>query len=198
MSLPASVCDVLANHVTLEVECSDRMYLNLYQPRLVYPGGVVGFFRTHRGMPFVSGALMDPISKGFVVSIHRFIKDRGLDLVHCTKGQRKDDVANGCLARHDGTEGIPLRRPGSGEVQRLPHREAHQRADGQALPVDGDVVRDGEPVLLLRPRRRLRAFFFKFGTYFPCTARVCRNGHHFAQRQAAEEGSASNPSTTAS
>jgi hypothetical protein len=41
MSLPASVCDVLANHVTLEVECIDRMHLNLYQPRLVYPGGVV-------------------------------------------------------------------------------------------------------------------------------------------------------------
>ena len=65
MSLPASVADVLANHVTLEVECIDRMYLNLYQPKLVYPAGVVGFFKGHRGMPFVSSALMDPISKGF-------------------------------------------------------------------------------------------------------------------------------------
>jgi hypothetical protein len=82
MSLPASVADVLANHVTLEVECIDRMYLNLYQPKLVYPAGVVGFFKGHRGMPFVSSALMDPISKGFVVGIHRFVKDRVIDLVH--------------------------------------------------------------------------------------------------------------------
>lgn len=34
MNLPRSVADVLADHVTLEVESIDRMYLNLYQPRL--------------------------------------------------------------------------------------------------------------------------------------------------------------------
>src|SRR5438552_17027743 len=108
MSLPASVADVLANHVTLEVECIDRMYLNLYQPKLVYPAGVVGFFKGHRGMPFVSSALMDPISKGFVDALHRFVKDRGLDLVHLTKGQRRDDVANNYRKVHDGCEDILL------------------------------------------------------------------------------------------
>src|SRR2546421_12820449 len=108
MSLPASVADVLADHVTLEVECIDRMYLNLYQPKLVYPAGVVGVFKGHRGMPFVSSALMDPISKGFVVGIHRFVADRGLDLVHFTEGQRKDDVARDYLGTHDGPEGVPF------------------------------------------------------------------------------------------
>jgi hypothetical protein len=34
MTLPRSAGDVLAGHVTLEVECIDRMYLNVYQPRL--------------------------------------------------------------------------------------------------------------------------------------------------------------------
>ena len=34
MSLPRTVADVLNEHVTLEVECIDRMYLNVYQPRL--------------------------------------------------------------------------------------------------------------------------------------------------------------------
>src|SRR5260370_41992001 len=106
MSHPASVAEVLANHVPLEVECIDRMYLNLYQPKLVYPAGVVGFFKGHRGMPFVSSAAMGPISKGFVVGIHRFVKDRGVDLVHFTKGQRKDDGANGYLATPAGAEGI--------------------------------------------------------------------------------------------
>src|SRR5438105_8636108 len=106
MSLPASVADVLANHVTLEVECIDRMYLNLYQPKLVYPAGVVGFFKGHREMPFASSALMDPMTKDFVAGIHRFVGDHGLDLVHFQKGQRKDDVARSYLARHDGSEGI--------------------------------------------------------------------------------------------
>ena len=34
MSLPRSVAEVLKQHVTLEVEGIDRMYLNVYQPRL--------------------------------------------------------------------------------------------------------------------------------------------------------------------
>jgi len=29
----------------LEVECVDRMYLNLYVPKLQYESGVVGFLR---------------------------------------------------------------------------------------------------------------------------------------------------------
>ncbi len=66
MTLPRSVADVLADHVTLEVECIDRMFLNLYQPRLQHELGVVGFFKVHRGFPFVSSVLMDPISKEFV------------------------------------------------------------------------------------------------------------------------------------
>ncbi|HSH59124.1 MAG TPA: hypothetical protein VK988_05675, partial [Acidimicrobiales bacterium] len=31
-------------------------------------------------------------------------------------------------------------------------------------------------------------FFIKFGTYFPYTAKVCLNGHHWAQCQATKAG----------
>jgi hypothetical protein len=106
MTIPRSVADVLADHVSMELECIDRMYLNLYQPKLMWPGGVVGFFKGHRGQPFASSALMDPISKDFVASMHRFIKVGGLDLVHFAPGERKDDVARSYLAQHDGTEGV--------------------------------------------------------------------------------------------
>ncbi len=106
MNLPRSVGDVLDGHVTLEVECVDRGYLNLYIPKLMYPVGVIGFFTYHRGMPFASGALMDPITKGFVAAIHRYIKGHGVDLVHFVKGERKDEVALRYLAGHDGTEQI--------------------------------------------------------------------------------------------
>lgn len=65
------------------------MYLNLYVPKLAYPEGVVGFFRSTRGQPFASGAVMGPITKKFVASIHRFLKDNGLDLVDFKKGSGK-------------------------------------------------------------------------------------------------------------
>ncbi len=41
MSIPRSVADVIQNHVTLEVEGIDRMYLNVYQPKLQFEKGVL-------------------------------------------------------------------------------------------------------------------------------------------------------------
>ena len=38
MSVPRSVAEVLAEHVTLEVEGIDRMYLNVYVPALQREG----------------------------------------------------------------------------------------------------------------------------------------------------------------
>src|SRR6476620_3222246 len=62
MSLPRSVAEVLAEHVTLEVEGIDRMYLNVYIPGLQREQGVACFFRFHRGHQFASSALMDGLA----------------------------------------------------------------------------------------------------------------------------------------
>jgi hypothetical protein len=106
MTLPKIVAEVLRDHVAYELECIDRMYLTIYQLKPVYPSGAVGFFKGHRGMPFASGALTDPISKDFVASIHRFLDEHGLDLVHFQKGERKDDIAKGYLPGHDGSDAV--------------------------------------------------------------------------------------------
>ena len=34
MSIPQSVAEILNNHVRFELECIDRMYLNVYVPKL--------------------------------------------------------------------------------------------------------------------------------------------------------------------
>src|SRR2546430_17615172 len=61
-----SVADIVNGHVKLSVEGIDRMYLNVYGPRLQREPGVVWFFRAHRGQPLPSAALMGPISRGLV------------------------------------------------------------------------------------------------------------------------------------
>ena len=106
MTVPRSVADVLTDHVTLEVESIDRMFCNLYIPQLQHVNGVVHFFRGHRGAPFASSALMDPISKEFVASIHRFCRDQDVPMVDFLRGQRKDDVAHEYLAAFTGEEGV--------------------------------------------------------------------------------------------
>ena len=74
MSVPRSVAEVLKEHVTLEVEGIDRMYLNVYIPQLQREQGVASFFRFHRGHQFASSALMDPISKAFVAGLEQYAK----------------------------------------------------------------------------------------------------------------------------
>ena len=44
----------------------DRMYLNVFVPDLQYEQGIVHFFRTHRGQPLPSAALMSPMTRSFV------------------------------------------------------------------------------------------------------------------------------------
>jgi hypothetical protein len=87
MSIPHSVADILDHHVTFELECIDRMYLNVYVPRLQCESGVAGFFRNHRGHKFASSALMDPITKAFVASMEHFSKQQQIPLVQFQKGQ---------------------------------------------------------------------------------------------------------------
>src|SRR6516165_8881223 len=93
MSLPRTVAEVLSEHVTLEVEGIDRIYLNVYQPRLQTDRGVAAFFRFHRGETFASSALMDPMSKSFLAAVDRFVAREQIPLIVFTKGQRKDDIA---------------------------------------------------------------------------------------------------------
>jgi hypothetical protein len=73
MTLPRSAADVLAGHVLFEIEAIDRMYLNLYQPRLQHGAGIASFFVGHRGSRFASSALIAPMTAAFTADISHFI-----------------------------------------------------------------------------------------------------------------------------
>ena len=93
MKLRPTVASVINEHVTLELESIDRLYLNIFVPQLQREGGVAAFFRVHRGHPFASSALMDPISKEFVARLESFAKEQRVPVVQFRKGERKDDIA---------------------------------------------------------------------------------------------------------
>ena len=106
MNRPRSAAAVLKDHVTLEVEGIDRMYLNVYQPRLQTDRGVAAFFRFHRGEPFASSALMAPMSTAFIDAVDRFVAPEQVPLITFAKGQRKDDIAKEHHAPFHGSDGI--------------------------------------------------------------------------------------------
>ena len=101
-----NVADILANHVTFEMEGIDRMYLNAYVPSLQTGGGFVWFVKTQLGGRVPSTMLVAPMSQQFVRTIERFVETEGVDLVTFEKGQRKDDVAQQYLATFAGDEGV--------------------------------------------------------------------------------------------
>ena len=189
MSLPRSVADVLQQHVTLEVEGIDRMYLNVYQPRLQTDRGVAAFFRFHRGATFASSALMDPMSKAFVAAVERFVEQEQIPLVTFAKGQRKDDVAQEYRSA--------LRRDRGDRLSSARRRRRHP----SSAPRSAAIPKPARPTPgSCGPRpwsttttstgidEDFGPFFLKFCTYFPYNAKLCINGHEYVKRQLAKEG----------
>ena len=89
-----NVNDLLRDHVTLTVECLDRIYLNGYIPTLQMPGQLVNFLIGHRGNKIPSPALLGRITDDFKAQIQSFAEQGGIPMVHFEPGQRKDDVAS--------------------------------------------------------------------------------------------------------
>ena len=106
MSIPLTVTEILRDHVTLEVESLDRMYLNVYVPHLQHERGVVAFFRYQPEQTFASSALMAPMSQAFVTAINTFVKAHQISLITFPKGPRKDDLVAKHLARFQSEEGV--------------------------------------------------------------------------------------------
>ena len=59
MKVARSVAEVLSQHMTLALECIDRMHLNVYVPLLQTGAGVAYFFRKIRDRP----VLMAPTTR---------------------------------------------------------------------------------------------------------------------------------------
>src|SRR5882672_4825406 len=106
MTLPRTVADVLADHVVFEVECIDRMYLNVYVPGLQYAAGLVAYVHRQLELPIASTAPLGKISDGFSAAMHRFARDQRVPWVDFVKGERKDDIAHAHLSEFTGQEGV--------------------------------------------------------------------------------------------
>jgi hypothetical protein len=188
MSLPRSVAEVLKQHVTLEVEGIDRMYLNIYQPRLQTDRGVAAFFRFHRGATFASSALMDPISKSFIAAVDCFVKQKQIPLITFTKGQRKDDITQEYRSRFNGTEGIVVVGKAQEKTPVFRTEKRRNPQTGQKYPW---IVRTTAMVnhyYFYGIDEDFGPFFLKICTYFPYNAKLCINGHEYVKQQLAKEG----------
>jgi len=89
-----TVAEILKEHVALDVECFDRLYLNGYIPSLQTEGQLTYFLTQHLGNKIASPALLGRITNDFVKRVESFIGDQGIPRVEFKNKDRKDCIAN--------------------------------------------------------------------------------------------------------
>jgi len=188
MTVPRTVAAILRDHVTLEVEGLDRMYLNAVVPILQSERGIAWFFRDGRGHTFASSALMAPMTRAFVDALEEYARRETIDIVNFEKDQRKDEVAAEYRERFRGEEGVLF----IGKAQeKAPVFRTERRRDGKSGVSYAWLYRSSAMVnqyYVYAIDRDFGPFFLKFCSYFPYNAKLCINGHEYVKRQLARRG----------
>ena len=188
MSLPRTAAEVLRQHVTLELECIDRLYLNVYQPELQLERKVYYYLRAQHGAGAVSSRHFQGMTHAFVRQIEAFAEREQVPLLTFEKDTRKEELAAAYRAQFAGTEGILF-------IGKAQEKTTVFRTERRTNPTTGQTY-----AWLVRSTAMVNhfycygidddfgPFFLKFSSYFPFTGRLCLNGHEYVKRQLAKEG----------
>jgi hypothetical protein len=182
------VAEVLREHVVLEVEAIDRMYLNVYVPHLQSVGAVVGYLRVHRGQRFASTTAVTPMTEAFVRNIDQFVNQEGVDLVAFQKWQRKDDVTQKYLRRFREREGVLYVGKAQEKARVMRTERRRSRYTGGTYPWIVESTAMVNHYYFYCVDEDFGPFFVKFCSYFPYNAKLCINGHEYLKRQLAKRG----------
>jgi hypothetical protein len=90
----ANINELLDGHVTLEVECIDRLYLNGYVGKLATSGGLYLFLSEHLGKPVPSPVVLAQITQRFVEELKSYAEQNAIPVIQFEHGERKEDRAN--------------------------------------------------------------------------------------------------------
>jgi hypothetical protein len=191
----ANVETLLRDHVTLNVDCIDRLYLNGYVARLQRPENLWWFLHEHRKNPVVSPVLLKRLSDQFIAAIHGFAVREQVPIVRFDGARRKEEIAREHLARLDGAEGVVMigvaqeKVSGFRVVQKGPRRRARTPLNGKAPCFSfyrGDVYVNQYYFYIFD--RDFGLSFIKFSSYVPFGVRVWLNGHEWVKRQLDHRG----------
>src|SRR3981081_1442237 len=189
MKLRKSVAELQREHVVLELECIDRMYLNAYVPQLTSEAGVAGFGRGHPRHRFASPKQVAEMTEAFVESIIQFGLEHKIDLVRFKKGQRKDAIMQARLRafKKKHQEGVVFIGVAQEKGRGAPTvRKAF--GNGGTIPWINYSSANVNFYYFYCLDDDLGTFFIKFCSYFPYTAKLCINGHEYLKCQLERRG----------
>lgn len=183
-----TVHELIEGHVTLSIEGLDRIYINGYVPILQTEGGVAYYFAKRFNKKIASPVLMDPMTRQFVASVEKFIKDEQLDRVRFERRQRKDEITQSYLRKQPEKTGV------------LYVGVAQEKFSAFRMQKQLDKKTGNKRAHLFRSSVMCNQYYFyivdedwgpmfiKMASYFPYTLRICMNGHEYLKRQLEKEG----------
>lgn len=202
MASVVNINEVLDRHVGLDLECLDRIYLNVYVPNLQVGGQVVSFLTRHRGDPIPSPARFQQMGDRFRRAVQAYAERNDIPILRLKRpdrsrwDDRKLDHMQPYLdrANEDQRFGV-VAIVAAQEIQRVfMATERHKGEHGKAVNFGFDKANRAVTVFyfyVLDPD--FGAGFIKLCTYFPYPGKVWLNGHEWVKRQAAHDGLAFTP-----
>ena|ERR1022692_2137072 len=187
MKITHSLAELQKDHVVMELECIDQMYLNAYVPQLTSEAGIAAFCRGYLGHRFASTKQAVAMTQAFIKSIEAFIQREGLGLVRFKKGQRKDDVLQQKLRHFKKKEGVLFVGVAQEKV-RVPRTTRKACPGGGTIPWIIYSTAMVNVYYFYCRDQDFGPFFLKFCSYFPYSAKLCFNGHEYLKCQLAHRG----------
>jgi hypothetical protein len=173
-----SIPELLSGHVTLEVECLDRLYLNGYIGKLATPGGLVTFMREQLGKPIPSPVVLGQVTERFREAVRAKAEREEVPIYQFDHKERKDDVANRIRQQRGIRDGIVF----VGVAQ-----EKAQAFSGKKISGQFEFTRDKTVYVnhyyFYIDDADFGPLFLKVCSYAPWGIKLCLNGHEWVKRQ---------------
>jgi len=183
-----TIKQILDEHVTLTVECLDRLYLNGYVPGLQTEAGLIAFLVRHLKFPVASPALLGQITQAYVRQVEAYIQNHQIPVVSFKKGERKDKIARKMRRQYPVRDAVVF----VGVAQ-----EKAQGFKGSKTPTADRCYPHfhyaRQPVFVKHyyfyvEDTQFGEGFIKVCAYAPYAIKVYLNGHEWAKRQLEQAG----------
>lgn len=173
-----SIPELLDGHVTLEVECLDRLYLNGYIGPLATSGGLVTFMREQLGKPIPSPVVLGQVTEKFRDGVKAMAEGQQIPIYQFDHKERKDDVANQIRQQRVVRDGIVF----VGVAQEKAQAFQGKKVNGQFEFTRDKTVYVNHYYFYIEDAD-FGPLFLKVCSYAPWGIKLCLNGHEWAKRQ---------------
>src|SRR5271165_6816806 len=174
----ASIPELLNGHLTLEVECLDRLYLNGYIANLATGPQLSYFMRAQLGKPVPSPAVLGQITEKFREAVKALAQREQIPMHEFQRKEDKDETGNEFRRKRGTRDGIVF----IGVAQEKAHAFNGKKVNGQ-FEFNRDKTVYVNHYYFYIDDEDFGPLLLKVCSYAPWAIKLCLNGHEWAKRQ---------------